>query len=293
MKPSGWYACVPLLALAAASCTPAAPPVTPTPVIETVEVTVEVTRLVEVPVTVTPSPTPEVSETPSSTPTISLTPSITPTPNPPRVTALLHASCNFGPGAAYLYKYSVLETSRMEVIGRNLDGSWLHVQAIGGWNPCWVKAEYMRFYTGSIDVVPIVHTTLPYSNLYGPPEVSTNRVGNEVTIFWQPVWMTEDDYRGYLIEAWVCRGGQQVFTPIDYVTSYAENNAMMAVKVVDEAGCLVPSSARIYSVEKHGYTRWRLVPWPAHEPTATATRTHTSTPTRTATATPTRPTATR
>jgi hypothetical protein len=89
--------------------------------------------------------------------------------------------------------------------------------------------------------------------------------------------MTEDDYRGYLIEAWVCQGGKQVFLPIGYVTSFAQNNSMMAVKVTDEPGCLDPSSARIYSVEKHGYTVWRKIPWPPYEPT-TATPTMSPTP---------------
>ncbi len=88
-----------------------------------------------------------------------------------------------------------------------------------------------------------------------------------MTIFWQPVYMTEDDYRGYLIEAWVCQGGVRVFLPIKYVTSFAQNNSMMEVKVTDEPGCDVPSSARIYSAEKHGYTAYRMVPWPGFNPT--------------------------
>lgn len=259
-----------LLVLTGVSCKPATVTPTPTPVIQTVEVTREVTqegtRIVEVPVTVTPTLTLIYTVTPSLTPTITLT------PEPPIVSVLVHAQCLYGPGSAYLYKYGLLETSRMEIIGRNLDGSWLYVQGIHGWNPCWVKAELVRVDTGSIAYVPITYAALPYSNLYLPPQsVSTNRVGNEVTIFWQPVWMTEDDYRGYLIETWVCQGGQQVFLPIGYVTSYDQNSAMIAVKVTDEPGCLVPSSARIYTAEKHGYTGYRMIPWPAYEPSPTIT----------------------
>jgi hypothetical protein len=77
--------------------------------------------------------------------------------------------------------------------------------------------------------------------------------------------MTEDDYRGYLIEAWVCQGSRQIFLPIKYETSYDQNNSMMEVKVTDEPGCDVPSSARIYSAEKHGYTAYRMVPWPGFD----------------------------
>jgi hypothetical protein len=122
---------------------------------------------------------------------------------------------------------------------------------------------------GTIADVPVLWIALPYSVLYKPPTaVSTNRVGDEVTIFWQPIWMTEDDYRGYMVEAWVCQGGRQVFRPIGYVTSYTDNQLMIArkgiiaVKVVDEPGCDMPSRARLYAVEKHGYTNYVMVPWP-------------------------------
>lgn len=277
-----------LLVLIGASCAPVKALPTPTPAIQPVEVTREVTReitlevthIVEIPVTVTPTLTPVYTYTPSLTPTLTIPPTITPTPEPPVVTVLVHSQCLYGPGSAYLYKYGLLETSWMEVIGRNLDGSWLYVQGVHGWNPCWVKATLVKFNTGGIKDVPIAWAALPYSNLYQPPQaVSANRVGNEVTIFWQPVWMTEDDYGGYLIEAWVCQGGQQVFLPIGYVTSFDSNSSMIAVKVTDEPGCLVPSSARIYTAEKHGYSGYRMIPWPTYGPIATGTPTPTPTST--------------
>jgi hypothetical protein len=256
-----------LLVLIGASCASSQVLPTQTPVIQTVAVTrevtreiaQEVTRIIEIPVTITPT------LTPIYTYTISLTPTITPTPEPPVVTVLEHSACNFGPGSAYLYKYGLNATTWMEVVGRNLDGTWLYVQGVHGWNPCWVKATLVKFNTGSIQDVGVVWSTLPYSTLYLPPQtVGATRAGNEVTVSWEPVWMTEDDYRGYLLEAWVCQGGQQVFLPIGYFTSFDQNSSMIAVKVTDEPGCLVPSSARVYSVEKHGYSGFRMVPWPAY-----------------------------
>jgi hypothetical protein len=123
--------------------------------------------------------------------------------------------------------------------------------------------------------VPIVYSALPQSQLYGPPEaVSATRLGDDVTILWQAVYMTSDDYRGYLIEAWLCKGGQQVFTPIGYVKTWDVNDGTLGIKVKDEAGCLEPSSARIYSAEKHGYSGYRVIPWPPYEPTPTATAGH-------------------
>jgi hypothetical protein len=116
-----------------------------------------------------------------------------------------------------------------------------------------------------------VWTTYPYSTLYQPPSVvSASREGNVVTISWQPVFMTEDDVRGYLVEAWVCQGGRQVFIPVGRAASFAQNNNSdtMSLQVSDEPGCNLPSNARLYTVEKHGYTAYRMIPWPGLEAAA-------------------------
>jgi hypothetical protein len=272
-----------ILFLTVVSCQPASAMPTPTPVIQTVEitqevtrqVTQEVTRIVEVPipVTVTPSLTPAITLTPS------LTSTITPTPEPPVVSILAHVPCNYGPGDVYLYKYGLLATSWMEVIGRNLDGTWLLVQGVHGWNPCWVKTTNVQFNDGgdlATHNIQIVSSAaiLPFAmNLYRPPDgVQAFRTGNEVAIYWNAVWMTEDDYRGYLIEAWLCQGGQQVFTPLLYYNSdLSQNVGTLGIKVTDEPGCLVPSSARIYTAEKHGYTGYIVIPWPPFATPATPT----------------------
>ena len=262
-----------LCSLLAVSC---APQQTPEPAVrvetqlQTVEVTrqVELTKIVEVPVTVTPTFTPAVTDTPtpdySPTPTLtpSLTPTVTLTPTfvVPRATVTVHSQCRYGPGAAYLYKYGLFEGTPMEIIGRNEPGTWALIQAIGGNNPCWINASLLKVTRGDLFSVPVTYIRLPESHLYNPPaNVSANRVGNEVTIFWTPIYMTEDDYRGYLIEAWLCQAGQIVFTPI--------HSDATAVKVTDEPGCFEPSSARLYAAEKHGYTKWKLVPWPPYEAT--------------------------
>ncbi len=277
-----------LLILVVVSCVPAVTTPATTPEIQTVvvtrvvthAVTFEVTRLVEIPVTLTPVPSSTPTPTPYLSPTITRVPSATATFTPPWITILVHSACLYGPGSAYLFKYGLNATVWMTVVGRNPDGTWLNIKSLNDplWNACWIKTNQVRFDIGNIKNVPIVWMTYPYSILYQPPTaVSANRVGNAVTIFWQPVYMTEDDYRGYLIEAWVCQGGRQVFLPIGYVTSFAQNNTMMSVKVTDEPGCDVPSNARIYAVEKHGYTAYRVIPWPgfrsAESPTATPMRT--------------------
>ena len=260
-----------LLLFAGVSCLPFAATPTPTPIIQMVEVTREVvrevTRIVEVPVTVTPSPIPVDTDTPAptQTPTAAASPTITLTPVPPVVTILVHTQCLYGPDPAYLNKYELLAASQQVVIGRNQDSSWLYVQGSDHKNPCWVKVELVKVKSGSLDATLVTEPELsPYSTLYSsPPAVSTNRTGNAVTIFWLPVPMTEEDYHGYLIEAWVCQGGKQVFVPKSYITSFDKNDSMLAVKVTDEPGCLEPSRARIYTVNNQGYSSWKNVPWPA------------------------------
>ena len=74
--------------------------------------------------------------------------------------------------------------------------------------------------------------------------------------------MSLDDYRGYLIEAWICQGGAQKFVPISYVPQLDNNIGSLSVKVTDEPGCTMPSNARIYSAQKQGYSYWSNIPWP-------------------------------
>ena len=278
------FLAVTLLLSSLAACTPQPAPAleTPTPEVQTAEVTREVTRLAEVVVTSTPSQTLTLAATytPSMTPTITRTPSRTPTPRPPVVSILEHSACLYGPGTVYLSKYGLNATVRMQVIGRNEDGSWLALKAGNDpdSNACWLPLTRVEFFSGDLRSVPVLWIALPYSVLYWPPQVfKASREGNEVTISWQPIWMTEDDYRGYLVEAWVCQGGKQVFVPLGYYTDVYENETMrtggffISVMVTDEPGCSQPSRARLYAVEKHGYTNYVMVPWPGFDPAPTAT----------------------
>ena len=110
--------------------------------------TQEVTRIVEIPVTITPTSTPQISPTITQTPTITLTPTISSTPKPPIGKVLQRSVCHYGPGAAYLYKYGLVEGSRMEIVGRNEAGTFAYIQAIGGNNPCWVDVDYLEISGG-------------------------------------------------------------------------------------------------------------------------------------------------
>jgi hypothetical protein len=174
------------------------------------------------------------------------------------------ASCRYGPGAPYLFKYLLIGGSNLEIIGRNATGTWIEIRAIGGHNPCWVKASLMNIKGDVMQVAPIDPENpdavgLPFSPYYRnvPTGVTASRNGTEVTISWDPFYLRPGDdseQYPYLVEAWVCQNQQIVFVPIG---SY-----QTAVKVVDEPGCTAPSHARLYAVEKHGYTRYVHIPWP-------------------------------
>ena len=214
----------------------------------------------------TPSPSPAATQTATSTntPAPSPTPSITPTATITPTYAILRgevreqANCRYGPGYPYLYKYGVYAGYVMEVIGRNEAGTWLLIQAIGGTNPCWLKATLMEVRGEVMSVAP-AYIPLPPSPYYAPPTgVAALRSGNEVTISWDALYLRAGDdaeWFSYLVEAWVCQEGRLIFIPIGSDETF--------ITVRDEAGCSEPSHARLYGVEKHGYTRWVEIPWPA------------------------------
>ena len=122
---------------------------------------------------------------------------------------LMLSNCRYGPGPTYLYKYALIEGSNLEVIGRTERGNWILVRAIGGTNPCWVKASLMEV-KGDVMAVQPTYIPLPASPYYGPLKgVSANRVGDVVTIFWSPLTLREGDDSGqfrYQIEAWDVAG---------------------------------------------------------------------------------------
>lgn len=209
--------------------------------------------------TSTASDTPTPAGTATDTPTPSRTPSITPTPtyDPPDARVQVQSNCRYGPGAAYLYEWGLYPTDRVEIYGRNADGTWVYVDPWTYMDRCWVKTELLDVFRGDVYDAPVYYGRLPYSDLYRPPtNPRASRNGDEVMINWDPVWMTEDDDRGYLLETWVCQDGQLRFTPIHVDVPPAYVN--------DEAGCSQPSNGRLYTAEKHGYTQWVRIPWPEH-----------------------------
>ena len=221
---------------------------------------------------VTPSPTASHTPTLTSSPTVTLTTTITHTPSrtptitpTPTITGRVkvQANCRYGPGSAYLYEWGLFPANHLTALGRNQDATWIYVDPWTYMDKCWVKADLVDF-SGDVHDLPQIRTILPYTEFYWPVQnVHASRIGDgdEVMVTWDLIPMSLDDNRGYLIEAWICIDGQLRFTPVQYWEPPAI--------IRDETGCMEPSSARIYTAEKHGYTEWVGIAWPAH-PDATA-----------------------
>ena len=204
--------------------------------------------------TSTPTPTDTPTITPS--PTITDTPTITPSPtfDFPDATVNQQAHCRYGPNKNYLHAGDLYPGDHGVVWNRNSSSSWLWVRFDKLWYACWVATSVVDV-EGQVSNVTVIHTRLPQSTLYDPPDVvDATRQGDEVTVTWEPVWMTTDDYRGYMIDAHVCQKGSLVYLVVAIDgTSYT---------FTDDGSCSSDSGGKLYAVEKHGYTDPVSIPWP-------------------------------
>lgn len=206
--------------------------------------------------TATQSPTKTLVPTRTSTATLTQTPAITATPTSsvPVVRALMRAFCRYGPGKAYLYSHELREGDQAVVDGRNPYKNWLWIKPHNLDRHCWVSSSVVEV-SGDISTVNVVQTRLPHSTLYGPPEnVRAERDGDQVSVSWSPVWMTQDDDRGYLIEATICQKG--------VLLAVAVHTDTPGYDFIDDNSCSGASGGKLYTVEKHGYTDPVEIPWP-------------------------------
>jgi hypothetical protein len=170
------------------------------------------------------------------------------------------AVCHYGPGAPYLYKYGVYKDSNLEILRRIEYGNYVEVQAIGGDNRCWVRADYFELKGDYLDLEPVsaADVPLPITPYYGSPGgVSASRSGSEVTISWNPLILKlgdDSEQVPYIVEAWVCQSGEYLFKPTGSWTT--------SVTIIDEHGCDLPSGGFITAAEKHGYTPRVPIEWP-------------------------------
>ena len=217
--------------------------------------------------TIVPSQTFTPTHTETLTPTITLTPSMTasptisatPTFSFPTVRVNKQAHCRYGPSVAYLHAADLYPDDTGTVRGRFIYSNWLYVKFDKLNYFCWVAPSVVDV-AGDITKVNYAQPNLQSigSNMYGPPEnVTAVRDGEQVTISWDQVEMTQDDDRGYLLELFVCQNTVYLWWTDSYPDQYSTSYT-----VTDEAGCAQPSSGLLYTVEKHGFSEPAIIPWP-------------------------------
>jgi hypothetical protein len=230
--------------------------------------------------TATWSATPSIAtltETPSATATQTPIAASAPTETPtstPIVYQILNAvvaneriACNYGPGDLYLNNEALRTGVRLQVFGTDINSGWAYVLADGFSEPCWVNLNAITL-EGEIENLKPVYpgeVILRPSKYWPPPQnvysARSKSDANKLSIYWDEFILKPGDMESanaprYLLELWLCKGGELVFTPI-----FAWNNNVV---VEDEAGCAQPSSGVIYISEKHGYPGPVVIPWEPH-----------------------------
>jgi hypothetical protein len=195
-----------------------------------------------------------VTKTPTATPTF------TPAKTSLRGTVQQRSNARYGPGAAFLYKYGLAAGTTMEVIGRDVDGGWVVVQAIGGHNPAWINANLIQI-DGDVMSLPVVDPdsllTISHFLGYGPPAITDTSInGDQVTLSWAPVTLRIDQYPGpgipiYLVEIWTCNQGKQTFAVI------GTNDTTVTFPIDNSCG---QSRAEVRLQFKEGFTTADLIP---------------------------------
>ncbi|HRQ24707.1 MAG TPA: hypothetical protein PLF42_14870, partial [Anaerolineales bacterium] len=223
----------------------------------------------------TETPPPTVTAETTETPTPTETPS--PTPVTYRILNAVVANeriaCNYGPGSLYLNDEALRQGLKLQVFGRDINSGWAYVHPDGYMDDvdpgrdklCWVDLRFISLLDGEIEDLEIVYpgkVKLPSSDYWDPPKnVYTARSRSnpdKLSIYWdafilQPGDMESANAPRYLLELWLCKGGELVFTPV-----FAWDNNVV---VDDEAGCAEPSNGMIYISEKHGYPGPVVIPW--------------------------------
>ncbi len=215
--------------------------------------------------TLTPSLTVTQTATRTPTPTLTMTPTVTLTPTyafPEVVVSVGAAHCRYGPSTAFLHAADLYEGDRGVVHGRFPYSNWLWVRWDKLHYHCWVSPSVVDL-TGDISVIRYQELNLGSVgtfDLYTPArDIRASRKGDEVTITWNRVPMTEDDDRGYLIIAWVCQDGAYLWWTQSFPDQYTTK-----ATIKDDDSCSQSSSGVLYTVEKHGYSEPVTIPWPSH-----------------------------
>jgi hypothetical protein len=181
-------------------------------------------------------------------------------------------ACRHGPGDLYLYRFGLIPSNRIEVSGRmeiwtgRESQTWVYGLPEFFPDRCWVNARDVKL-NGELSSLEAVYphkVELPIirnARWPVPQNVEATRLGDAVSIIWEffdvpPGERESENAPRYLLELWLCQGGEVLFTPVGAWSS--------SLRVIDQAGCAEPSHGRIFLVEKHGYVGPVEIQWPPY-----------------------------
>jgi len=182
-----------------------------------------------------------------------------------------------------------IATNKVDVLGRieTDNGIWVNnkfsLPRTDASDPCWMNANFLDITEEQLLSVqpidpnnpaqyrlPIDHQSIEY--LQDPVITGVSRTGDRVTVQWEFFDVGKGQYPNhderfprYLIEAWLCKAGQIVFTPSGWGPYSADvtNGDIVSANLNDEPGCAEPSHARLYLAWVHGYVGpVEIKPWP-------------------------------
>lgn len=251
-------------------------------------------------VTATGAPTETQAPSPSPTVTATLTPSPTKLPTITPTYAVLTevlvndvAACFYGPGNVYLNKGTRrIAGNPVDLLGRiETDrGVWVYNRfsppRIDVSDPCWMDARFLDITPEQLmSVKPIDPANpdeyrLPIDYLSAgelledPVVTRIARSGDIVTVSWEFFDVGEGQYPNhnerfyrYLVEAWLCRNGEIIFSPSGWgpFGPNVTDGMIVQAQLIDEPGCTELSRARLYIAWAHGYAGPSEIAWPQSE----------------------------
>lgn len=197
-----------------------------------------------------PTDTPTVSDTPSPTNTPTIT--LTSTPESATAEAEGNVNCRWGPSKVYLAAGLFREGAVAQVDGRDYGGNWLWIQMEGFAYHCWVSASAVIF-SGDLDSVSYGPMDPPInSSVASATGASATRDGDKVVVTWNAASPAVDLH--YLVKANICNG--------TYVLEWVDVTTKTSYTLQDKSGCSGNSSAKLYVVNKLGYSSPVPIPWP-------------------------------
>jgi hypothetical protein len=190
------------------------------------------------------------------------------------------AICLYGPGTAYQNKGTRrVAGSQVDLLGRieTDKGTWVQIESsppsTDTSDPCWLDAAHLTITGEQLKSVPPVDPLtyiLPYNDysLYrrlAEPAVQgvvRTSSGDRATVSWEYFDVGDGEVQHplnvarYIVEAWVCRNGQIVFSPKGYwldPAQPAQTGDIVGLSIEDQPGCTQPSHARLYLQWVNGF----------------------------------------